>query len=53
MGWLYCDRDERLSDKEFFSNELHLEEPQGSWGAGRLHGRPAGKWAHLRHGRPV
>ena len=25
MGWLYCDRDERLSDKEFFSNELHLE----------------------------
>lgn len=25
MGWLYCDRDERLSDKEFFSNELHLD----------------------------
>lgn len=25
MGWTYCDRDERLSDKEFFSKELHLE----------------------------
>lgn len=25
MGWLYCNRDERLSDKEFFSGVLHLE----------------------------